>query len=280
MKKFICIIAVIAAISVEGFSKVPYNLSDFQNMNSGIFTSDESENFISMLEAYNYTYSVTFTVEELFQHLIPYDELFTQNCSISTRMIARTTGISSKFGWYGSGDHNDLNMLHDYSGDYFGLYDRPIQYSDPGPEPFGFYLDATISSHQRYQGGLWYSQSNLNNDQGNFDHLLSFVAPDVWLAGNLHVTSSYLMCWEDMYWRGGEYENNYQNGYHPNQYIPELGVRQSDRDYNDFIIQLNKIKPILPVILPVPEPSALLFMMLGFFLLIFFKKQNSKRKLF
>ncbi|MBD3290531.1 hypothetical protein GF337_17130 [candidate division KSB1 bacterium] len=253
------------------YGGIPYKLSDFVKMNLGVHTSDSEDQFISMLHAYNHAYGVRYSIRQLYNNIVRTDELFSINSRFTSKAIARTTGISSRFGWYDPADPvNSRQSLFGMDGEYFGyFYDVPRSV-EPGIQSIGFYLDATEYSHPAYTGGLWYSQSAMNSDVGNFDHLIALRAPDEWLARNSTIGTSYLLCWEDMFWRGGSYSKRFRDGYSPNSYIPELGVYQSDRDYNDFMIQIDQI-------VAVPESGTLLLLLLGS-ILLFGMKYYTKHK--
>ncbi len=244
-------------IPTSCFGGIPYKLSDFVKMNLGLHTSDSEGQFISMLQAYNRAYDVRYSIRQLYNTILRDDELFHLNGTLVTRVIARTTGISTRFGWYDPKDPEKTRHSPSFKmdGDYFDFINDGPHSFNPGLRPFGFYLDATKNSSPNYVGGLWYSQSSLNSDTGHFDHLIVLRAPDEWLISNT-IATSYLLCWEDMFWRGGTYSNNFEDGYAPNSYIPELGTFQSDRDYNDLFIQIDQI-------VPVPESATLTFLILG-----------------
>lgn len=168
--------------------------------------------------------------------------------SDTLQLFAGTDGTGAKVGLIESGTTPGLLGTCVYSGFGCTFTGNTIQLAASGA--FGFYLDTPANNGTRF-----YSQAALNTDaaaDGTTDHMVAFAGDgtnslDPTDTGHysLFAPGEFVLAWED------------------------LLLPQSDRDYNDMVVEVESISPV-------PEPGTLALIgggLLGFGLL-----QAAKRR--
>jgi hypothetical protein len=179
----------------------------------------------------------------------------------ATTMIVEMAGFAPNniFGVYSGTDYVQLFAGAGVTGDqaflsikadgsvYVNLTDTGVDFAGNN---FGYYLDSTFYGN----GGLWHSDTSLNND--NEDHMYAYQGtntdtvqlPD--LAPGLWTNNEYVLAFEDL-----------------------KATAPSDWDYTDMVVMVESVNPA-----PVPEPSTILLVGTGLLGMIAFGRKRFNKK--
>jgi len=100
-------------------------------------------------------------------------------------------------------------------------------------EWFGYYLDSSANTG----GGMWYSDTSLNND--SMDHMYAYQGKDI--------DTVKIGLWDEGLWTDNDFVLAFED---------TASTSCSDQDYQDFVVMVESV-------LPVPVPAAVILGVLG-----------------